>query len=98
MKIKKHKNAKEMNLRESRIIMQRRIDSGYSQQEVASLIGVQVRQYQRLEYGERSFASASMKLGLSICALLNIDPFWLVLGKTMYVFDNESKNEPDEER
>ncbi len=78
----KHKNAKETNLREAQIITQRRIDSGYSQQEVANLIGVQICQYQRLEYGERSFASASMKLGLSICALFSIDPFWLVLGET----------------
>lgn len=80
--MKKHKNANEMYLREAHIIMQRRIDSGYSQQEVANLIGVQIYQYQRLEYGERSIASASMRLGLSICALFSIDPFWLVLGKT----------------
>lgn len=60
------------------IIRKRRLSMGYSQQEVATLLGVHIRQYQRLEYGERSIATASMMLGLSVCAVLNIDPFELM--------------------
>ena len=53
---------------------------GYSQQQVATIIGVHVRQYQRIECGERDVRYASMKLGLSICAVLGIDPLVLVFG------------------
>ena len=54
---------------------------GYSQLEVAPLVGIQIRQYQRFEYGERDIRHASMKLGLSICAVLGIEPFLLVFGQ-----------------
>lgn len=60
------------------IIRRRRLSMGYSQQEVATMLGVHIRQYQRLEYGERSIASTNMKLGLSVCVILNIDPFELM--------------------
>ena len=38
--------------REHEMIRQAGIRLGLSQQQVASLIGIQIRQYQRLEYGE----------------------------------------------
>lgn len=72
--------------RQVEIIRSARIAMGYSQQHVATIIGVHVRQYQRIEYGERDIRYASMKLGLSICAVLGIDPLVLVFGgdfKTM---------------
>ena len=34
-----------------------RLKKGYSQQQVAVIAGVHVRQYQRLEYGERAMKS-----------------------------------------
>ena len=37
-----------------------------------------VRQYQRLEYGERAMKSINMRLGLAVCAILEIDPFEIV--------------------
>ena len=38
--------------REHEMIRQARIRLGLSQQQVATLISIQIRQYQRLEYGE----------------------------------------------
>ena len=54
---------------------------GCSQLEVATLVNIQIRQYQRFEYGERDIRHASMQLGLAICAVLGIDPFLLVFGQ-----------------
>lgn len=79
MKMRKDRRTEERTTREAEVIRQHRIAIGYSQHEAANLIGVELRQYQRLEYGERSISSASMKLGLSVCAILKIDPFKLVL-------------------
>ena len=66
--------------RQVKIIRDARKAMGYSQQQVATIIGVHVRQYQRIECGERDIRYASMKLGLSICAVLGIDPLVLVFG------------------
>ena len=55
-----------------------RIKQGLSQQQVAALTGVHIRQYQRLEYGERPIENISMHFGLAICAVLHLDPFDLV--------------------
>ena len=65
---------------ETETLKQHRLTMGYSQQEVAVLVGIQIRQYQRLEYGERSMSSTSMRLGLAVCAVLKIDPFQLIFG------------------
>lgn len=47
---------------------------GLSQQMVASAAGIDLRQYQRLESGERSMCSASLRIGLAICDVLGLDP------------------------
>ena len=39
-----------------------RLKKGYSQQQVAVIAGVHVRQYQRLEYGERAMKSMTQFL------------------------------------
>ena len=62
------------------IFRRARLKKGYSQQTVAARANTYVRAYQRLEYGERDLANASMKLGLSVCRVLELDPFALVLG------------------
>ena len=49
--------------------------------QVATLAGINLGQYQRLEYGIRDFDQCSMKVGISICYVLNLDPFLLVLQK-----------------
>lgn len=79
--------------RQVRIIRNARKAMRYSQQQVATLIGVHIRQYQRIECGERDIRYASMKLGLSICAVLGIDPLVLVFGgefKRMSPADEEN--------
>ncbi len=63
------------------ILREARLRMGYSQLEVATLVNIQIRQYQRFEYGERDIRHASMQLGLAICAVLGIDPFLLVFGQ-----------------
>ncbi|MDD6050974.1 MAG: helix-turn-helix transcriptional regulator [Clostridiales bacterium] len=55
---------------------------GMSQMQVATLAGINLGQYQRLEYGLRDFDQCSMKVGIAICYVLNLDPFLLVLKKT----------------
>lgn len=65
-----------------RILRKARKLQGMSQMQVATLAGINLGQYQRLEYGIRDFAACSMKVGISICYVLNLDPFLLVLQKT----------------
>lgn len=64
-----------------RILKEARLRMGYSQQQIATLLGIHIKQYQRFEYGERDIRHASMQLGLAICAVLGIDPFLLVFGQ-----------------
>ena len=66
----------------AQIPRQARLLQGLSQLEVANRAGINVGQYQRLEYGTRDFALCSMKVGISICYVLNLDPFLLILQKT----------------
>lgn len=51
---------------------------GMSLQQVADACGVNVRQYQKFESGERDIAGCSFALGLRICRTLKLDP-WLFL-------------------
>lgn len=57
------------------VLSDRRKQLGMTQQQVADAARIQLRQYQRLESGERTMASASMRIGLSICYVLKLDPF-----------------------
>ena len=65
----------------SNILKQRRLELGLSQQAVATELKMHIRQYQRFEYGEQSLASCSMRTGLRICALLQLDPFEVVFSE-----------------
>ncbi len=56
----------------------RREQLGLSQQQVANLAGIDLRQYQRFESGERNMSSSSMRIGLSICRVLQLDPYRFV--------------------
>ena len=61
--------------REHEIIRQARIRLWLSQQQVATLISIQIRQYQRLEYGESDVQKLGMRAGLSLCIVLELDPY-----------------------
>jgi len=60
------------------ILRNRRTEFGMTQQQVANAAGIQLRQYQRFENGERTMASASMRIGLSICLVLKLNPYRFV--------------------
>ncbi len=60
------------------MLMAARAKKGLSQQQVAVIAGVHVRQYQRLEYGERDMKHVNMRLGLAVCAILEINPYDIV--------------------
>ncbi len=64
--------------RESEMIKNARCRLGLSQQQVATLIGIQIRHYQRFEYGEREIQEINIRVGLSLCAVLDLDPVDLV--------------------
>lgn len=56
------------------ILRRRREELGMTQQQVADKAHVQLRQYQRFENGERELYSSSMRIGVSICHALELDP------------------------
>ena len=66
--------------REHKLIRQARLAKGLSQQQVATLINIQIRQYQRLEYGESNVQKLGMRAGLSLCIVLELDPYDLIFG------------------
>ncbi len=57
------------------ILRERREMLGLTQQQVADKAGIQLRQYQRFETNERGISGASMRIGLSICSVLKINPY-----------------------
>lgn len=57
------------------ILRTRRNELGLTQQQVADKAKIHLQQYQRLESGERHIYSASMRIGLSMCAVLKLDPY-----------------------
>lgn len=60
------------------ILKDRRVELELTQQQVAERARIQLRQYQRLESGERSMYGASLRIALSICDVLKLDPFRFV--------------------
>ena len=66
--------------REHKMIRHARLAKGLSQQQVATLISIQIRQYQRLEYGESDVQKLGMRAGLSLCVVLGLDPYDLIFG------------------
>ena len=67
--------------RESGLLRAARLKKGFAQMEVAACAGVDIRLYQRLEYGQRSIVRASLKTGLAICFVLDLDSMELVFGE-----------------
>ena len=66
------------NDREGRIIRERRIELGLTQEQAALELGISLQQYQRYEYGKRRFSNCPMRIGLRICALLELDQFEII--------------------
>lgn len=68
-----------MKNNEAQILKARRIELGLTQLAVAVELGMHIRQYQRFEYGEQSLSTCSMRIGLKICAVLQLNPYDIVL-------------------
>lgn len=62
-------------LDDGQILRSRREQLGLSIRQVAEMAGLQFSQYQRLEAGDRFLSGCSMRVGLSICAVLLLNPF-----------------------
>ena len=60
------------------VLRTRREQLGLTQQQVAHMAGVPFSLYQRLESGSNYLSGCSMKAGLSICAVLMLDPYEVV--------------------
>ena len=69
-----------MRNRQTEMLRKARAKKKYKQQVVANLANILCREYQRLELGERTMANVSMEHGLSVCAVLDIDPYEIVFG------------------
>ncbi len=82
---------KRTETRVTQMLRSARKRSGLSQLQLATELDVQVRQYQRLEYGEQPFSSVNIRLGLKICRILQIDPYDLVLGEQCSIHSTAKK-------
>ena len=60
--------------REAKIIRERRDELYMTQLQVAVEAGLGLQEYQRYEYGKAKLSNARMKVGLRICAALELDP------------------------
>lgn len=67
-----------MNNREGRILRERRIELGMTQQDAALELGMSIHQYQRYEYGHHKLSNCPMRIGLRICAMLELDPYEVI--------------------
>ena len=67
---------------EGKMILGKRKKLMLTQLETCELSQIQFRVYQRYEHGDRSVSQAQMRFGLSLCALLEIDPYELCFGMT----------------
>ena len=67
-----------MQNREGQILRDRRIELGLTQEEIALELKMSIHQYQRYEYGEHLLSNARMRIGLRICAILELDPFEVI--------------------
>ena len=63
---------------EGQILRDRRLELGLTQEEVALELGMSIHQYQRYEYGEHALSNCPMKIGLRICAVLELDPYEVI--------------------
>ena len=57
------------------VLLSRREQLGLTQQQVADMAHIQLRQYQRIESGERHISGCSLNVGLAVCAVLLLNPY-----------------------
>ena len=49
-----------------------------TQSEVAHEVGIDLQSYQKFESGKRKLENCSMRIGLQVCAALELDPYELL--------------------
>ena len=76
---------------DAEMLTQARQRKGYSQQQIAIITGVALRHYQRVENGERPFSALSMRQGLAICILLEIDPLRITFPEENFAITTDSR-------
>lgn len=67
-----------MGNRAGETLRERRLELGLTQEEVALELHMSIHQYQRYEYGEHLLSNCSMRIGLRICAVLELDPYEVI--------------------
>ena len=65
---------------EGGVLRKRREELGLTQEETALKLGMSIHQYQRYEYGESHLSNTRMRIGLKICAVLQLNPYEAVFG------------------
>ena len=80
--------------RETETLLAAREKLGLSQHQVASLVGLADRQYQRYEYGEMAIHRINLRAGLALCAVLEIDPVSLVFDGNKNALKELQKQRP----
>ncbi len=61
----------------ARILKDRRRELGLTQTQVAIESGIDLQSYQKFESGKRLLENCSMRIGLKVCAALELDPYEL---------------------
>ena len=67
-----------MRNRAGQILRERRLELGLTQEDVALELHMSIHQYQRCEYGEHLLSNCPMRVGLRICAVLELDPYEII--------------------
>ncbi|MBQ6480145.1 MAG: helix-turn-helix transcriptional regulator [Anaerolineaceae bacterium] len=80
---------KKRTSRAGEILRDQRKDYGWSQEEVANRVGISFRHYQDLEKGRFDFCNCGLRLGLRICAVLGLNPYYVVFQDLDEVFEIE---------
>ena len=60
------------------ILKERRKEMELTQSEVAHEVGIDLQSDQKFESGRRKLENCSMRIGLQVCAALELDPYELL--------------------
>ena len=67
-----------------------RLKAGYTQQEVADMIGVTKATISKLENGQRSMRSPYIE---KLSSIYNVEPFYILFGRSSQEFNNQLEKE-----
>ena len=73
-----NKGGEHMADRVASILKERRKEMELTQSEVAHEVGIDLQSYQKFESGKRKLENCSMRIGLQVCAALELDPYELL--------------------